>query len=469
MTLGVTLAMTAIGTAQPAPPAGAQYFGLFMKGEKIGYTSSISTEAMLEGRKYALSDSTTLMDAQLIGANLKMRMDSKTWTTADGSPYRMKFRVASSGLVQNVDAYFRASKVDITVDNIGKITKQSLAIPKGAPVLDDPLPLIANGKIKPGKSQKYWILDPMTVAFIENEIKFVGTAPLETEAGSVNATVIEIVDPRITTKVYLTAKGDFIKAVSGMGIEIRPISREVALGKNSTNNVDIATNTRVVPTGDIANPRKVKFVTLRITGPDLSSLKTDDFQTVTKQADGVRIDIHPPVMASGVRISTLKSPEPTWLAPSLNIPSDTKQFRDLARTITGGSDDLNAATKKIHRWVNENMQVNAGLGVLRNAAQVLESKEGVCRDHAILTTTLMRAAKIPSRLAGGMIYAEGAYYYHAWCEVWDGSQWVAVDTTLPEFQASAAHLKLSAGNVDKAFAFKFLENARVTVIHALDK
>jgi len=35
---------------------------------------------------------------------------------------------------------------------------------------------------------------------------------------------------------------------------------------------------------------------------------------------------------------------------------------------------------------------------------------------------------------------------------------------LPEFRISAAHLKLSDGNVDKAFSFPFLEDTRITVL-----
>ena len=121
------------------------------------------------------------------------------------------------------------------------------------------------------------------------------------------------------------------------------------------------------------------------------------------------------------------------------------------------------AAQKIRREVYGYMKPNAGIGVLRDAFEVFQTKEGVCRDCAVLTAALMRAVGIPTRLATGLVTWDGTFYYHAWVEVWDGSQWIGMDSAAPSDRISAGHVKLSEGNVDRAFVFPVLGRAKLAV------
>jgi transglutaminase-like putative cysteine protease len=148
----------------------------------------------------------------------------------------------------------------------------------------------------------------------------------------------------------------------------------------------------------------------------------------------------------------------------MHIPSSSTKFTQLAKSIVGDRTRVADAASAIQLWVNSQMKPNAGIGVLRDANDVLATKEGVCRDYAILTTTLLRAAGIPSRLASGLVNWDGTFYYHAWAEVWDGEKWLGIDSTTDQKQISAAHIKLGEGNVEEAFTFTFLEKAKITVL-----
>jgi len=46
---------------------------------------------------------------------------------------------------------------------------------------------------------------------------------------------------------------------------------------------------------------------------------------------------------------------------------------------------------------------------------------------------------------------DGAFYYHAWSEVWLG-QWVAVDPTFHQFPADATHVKFVEGGPEQHVA-----------------
>src|SRR6185436_6875706 len=61
---------------------------------------------------------------------------------------------------------------------------------------------------------------------------------------------------------------------------------------------------------------------------------------------------------------------------------------------------------------------------------------------------------VPARIAVGLAYSRGAFYYHAWPEVYidEGKGrglWLPVDPTLNEFPADATHVRLTRGGLEK--------------------
>jgi transglutaminase-like putative cysteine protease len=126
-------------------------------------------------------------------------------------------------------------------------------------------------------------------------------------------------------------------------------------------------------------------------------------------------------------------------------------MKALAAKILKGETNAFWATQKLRDWVHQNMGVRADIGVIRSVMDVLMDKRGVCRDFAVLYTTLARAAGIPTRVATGLVYSEGAFYYHAWAESYVG-KWIDVDATLPTAFVDATHLKLAHGAVESMFS-----------------
>lgn len=459
---GALFTLTTISPVFAQPVPGETFLGLYMQNQRIGYSRSFQAMDASKGPGISRLDSLTVMDAALLGTPLKLRIDGSTWLK-NAQPVRMKFKVSSAGLNQSVEAQFREKDVVINVDNVGKKTKSILNKPKGD-IVDDPMTSLSTGSVAVGTRRVVYVFDPMTVSFVRNEVVVGKPEKIETANGTVNATVIDILDPRMSTRVYITPKGDLIKATSGMGIEMRPLARQEALAAlPAGTSVDLATATLIRPEGEINAPRSTRKVSLLVQGRSLESVPSDENQTVTKTDDGYTVDLHPTEF-SAVPFPIGANGKEAYLKPSLLLASDAPRMQNLAAKLTKGKTTLVAAARAIHDFVQTTMVPNAGMGVLRNAEEVLDRKEGVCRDYAVLTTTLLRSAKIPARLVGGMIYADGAFYYHAWSEAWDGKNWVGIDSTLPEFRISAAHFKLSDGNVDKAFSFPFLEGTRIKVL-----
>lgn len=444
------------------PPAEESYLGLYLQGQKIGYVASKIGPGKLDGLSVSRSDSKTVMDMGLLGTPLRMVIDSSTWSIK-GRPVRMTFRQESAGRVQTMDARFVGTKVRIALDNSGAKSQRVLPLPKG-PIVDDPITLVQSSGVKGTKA--FWVLDPTTASFIENSVRIVGPSVAVINGKNVPATLAEIVDPRATTKIYVDAKGGFVKAEAPMGIEMIPESKALAMKTTPgyTPNVDIAANTALKPTPPIENPGSLTELKLKFTGPDLSRLPTDEHQTVKREDGAWTVDVHPPKRDKGVSIYAARQMKPQWAKPGLNIPSDKPQFQNLARQVVGSRKTVVEAADAVQNWVYAQMTPNAGIGVLRDAGEVLKTKEGVCRDYAVLTAAVLRAAGVPTRLASGLVSWDGTFYYHAWCEVWDGARWIGVDSTTADKQLAANHVKLSDGDVEKAFTFTFLDRAKVEVL-----
>jgi transglutaminase-like putative cysteine protease len=119
----------------------------------------------------------------------------------------------------------------------------------------------------------------------------------------------------------------------------------------------------------------------------------------------------------------------------------------LALRIAGNERDPRVVAERINRWVHDSLAKEITLSI-PNAVQVLRSRRGDCNEHTQLFTALARAVGIPTRIATGLAYVNGKFYYHAWPEI-RLRDWVAVDPTFGQFPADAAHLRFVRGGLTR--------------------
>jgi transglutaminase-like putative cysteine protease len=97
--------------------------------------------------------------------------------------------------------------------------------------------------------------------------------------------------------------------------------------------------------------------------------------------------------------------------------------------------------------VHDSLRKEITVGV-PSALATLHAGVGDCNEHTQLYVALARAAGIPARVAAGLAYLDGKFYYHAWPEVWL-ERWVAVDPTFGQFPADASHLRFTVGGLGR--------------------
>jgi transglutaminase-like putative cysteine protease len=118
----------------------------------------------------------------------------------------------------------------------------------------------------------------------------------------------------------------------------------------------------------------------------------------------------------------------------------------VAREITHRADTPAARVERITRFVFERVDSKDLTRAYAPATETLETRVGDCTEHSVLFSALAKAAGIPTRLADGVVVADGQVGYHEWVEVYlDGEGWRPVDPTFGEARAGPNRLKLAQG------------------------
>ncbi|MBI2807450.1 MAG: transglutaminase domain-containing protein [Planctomycetes bacterium] len=186
-------------------------------------------------------------------------------------------------------------------------------------------------------------------------------------------------------------------------------------------------------------------VTIRNDDDPASTFSRDDRQQV-KNVQGNTFELH--VKASNLAGGGKEknAPDAEFLQSSYFITSDDAKVMELSRKAIGEETDPWQKARRIERWVHNNMRVTAQ-EALATADHVARTLEGDCTEYAMLTVAMCRAAKVPSRTAIGLIYADvkGApcFAFHMWAEVWVKGRWIPLDATLGKGYVGATHLKIT--------------------------
>jgi transglutaminase-like putative cysteine protease len=151
------------------------------------------------------------------------------------------------------------------------------------------------------------------------------------------------------------------------------------------------------------------------------------------------------------------------------LESDAPEIRAEAEQAVGGVTDDRGRAERLTRYVSGLLDKKPTVS-LPSAREVLRTKVGDCNEHTALFVAMARSIGMPARIAVGLVFMHGAFYYHAWPEVYitdkDPSTslgagpstplgagarglWLPVDPTLNQYPADATHLRLTRGGLDK--------------------
>jgi len=204
----------------------------------------------------------------------------------------------------------------------------------------------------------------------------------------------------------------------------------------------------------------------RITGVDLRGF---DIEGQRQRLSGDTLTILPP--PSDVLLTRYSLPmanrDSLHTRAEALIQSNDPRIISMARRIVGNERDPRAAAVRINRWVFDSLKKEIAFGI-PNALEVLETRKGDCNEHTQLFVALARAVGLPARIAAGLAYLDGKFFYHAWPEILL-DDWVAVDPTFGQFPADASHLRFVIGGVARQTELvRLMGNLKIDVLGVND-
>jgi transglutaminase-like putative cysteine protease len=217
----------------------------------------------------------------------------------------------------------------------------------------------------------------------------------------------------------------------------------------------------------IDEPRNVRRLRLHLDGVDLASL---DLDGVGQHFDGTDVEIRDTQKAQAVAGETDVA---RYLQPEPFLESDAPEIRaEAARAVPDASMGPRDRAERLTRYVNALLEKKPTIS-LPSAREVLRTRVGDCNEHTALYVAMARALGLPARISVGLVFMRGAFYYHAWPEVYidaggERGYWLPVDPTLNQFPADATHLRLVRGGLDKQAAILPLIGRLKIAVRELD-
>jgi len=441
----------------------ALWRGVYYRGEKIGFTVS-QTVPLDDG--FELQEDGQLQ-MSLLGATTPAKL--RTTARVDTAFMLRSFEFSLDAGTGPVEVRGRVDGQRITIvvtTAAGSRTEErDLAEP---PALALNLSRrLASGGLVTGARHHWTIFDPatlrnapVTIAVGRRELVRGGPVP-------VPAFRVDMRFAGLRTTSWITDTGEVIREESPMGlISIRESQdRAMALAVPQQVQTDLLDASAVVPVSKfrIDEPRDVRRLRLRLEGAELSPL---DLDGVGQSLDGDVVEIVDP---RSLRAGPADPTAAQHLAPELFIESDAAEIIAEAELAIRGAEGSRARAEQLTRYVNGLLEKKPTVS-LPSAREVLRTKIGDCNEHTALYVAMARAVGLPSRIAVGLTFVRGAFYYHAWPEVYiaEGQGrglWLPVDPTFNQFPADATHVRLARGGLDRqAVILPLIGRLRITVL-----
>jgi transglutaminase-like putative cysteine protease len=197
----------------------------------------------------------------------------------------------------------------------------------------------------------------------------------------------------------------------------------------------------------IGDPAKMTKLVLEASGAGAEKIASGADQTNVK--DGA---VHVLTLGAGqgTAVVATDAERAEYLQESVDLPIKNEKVIALAKQAVGDAKTDAEKVAKLVAFVSEYIEDSFSAEPL-TVLDIIRVKKGDCTEHASLFATLARAAGIPAREIGGLIYmgdAFKAFGGHAWNEVILDGKWVGIDATWNETKLNPTHIRLHSAERD---------------------
>jgi len=441
----------------------SQWRGIYFRDAKVGFTVS---QTIPRDDGYELQEDGQIQ-MNLLGAITTARHSTRARVDRAFRLRSFSFSLDPGTSPMSISGSVQGNELRISVStSAGTRTETRTLEAPPQLALNLPRRLAAEG-LEPGRRLEVGVFDPATLSNAPMVVTVGERGLVEVSGRSLPAFRVETEFAGIRVTSWITDTGDVLREESPTGlVAVREERRRaVALGDAADLGLDILEAAAVVPEGAfrIADPTAVKHLRLRLEGVEL---QRDAMSGVGQTVAGDVVEI---VDSRDLTPGLLEGELDRYLAPEALIESDDPAIVAAAREAVLGAGDDRTRAERLLRYVNARLEKKPTVSI-PSAREVLKARIGDCNEHTALYVAMARAVGLPARSAVGLVHLNGAFYYHAWPEVFlrtgaDRGLWLPVDPTLDQFPADATHLRLLRGGLDRqAEIVAFIGQLRITIL-----
>ena len=420
--------------------------GVFYRGERIGYIRERLTP-LENGYRAEQSGEFTL---KLLGRERQMKMEGTATTGSRGELRTFKFQLTTSS---------RCSPFATTVlgrvdgDQLELTIRSSRSERTETRTLDEPilLPLnlyysLASNGWTSGETYRVRLFDPMTLSEGEATIEVKDPEIVRWGGREEEAFRLQTTFAGLTTTAWVNDKGEVLQEETPLGWTLQKEAPGSSLQAREAGAApDILFASAVPARGFAGEAADLDVVVLKLKRfPDGFDAIVGGRQSLNEGNLHIERERAPYVGRDVLSEDEIRDA----LRADAFIQSDDPEIRKQVESLTGGLADIDKA-RALSDWVFENLAKSPTLSI-PSAREVLDNRVGDCNEHAVLFVALARAVDLPSRVATGLAYTGGQFYYHSWPEVWVG-KWLAVDPTFGQFPADPMHVRLLTGGLETQY------------------
>lgn len=448
----------------------------YLQGTKIGYAHTTIRKVQREGQSLVETDSRNHLVVARFGQQAVQDVRLTTLETPLGQLLTFSTEVSSGGSLISVNG--RVEGDQLLIDSASKGRSESAKLPWASDIggfraVEDSL---EREPLQPGQQRRLKMLMPLVnqVASVElaaREVETTSVLGIETQLLRVDSTARLPSGQAMTSTLWVDHSGRAIKThIKAFDQESFRTTRELAMAPPSgASSFDLGSDLIIRPNRPLLDAHQTKQVRYRVEladGNPAESFASDGAQTLRSIDDrSAEITVRS-IRPGATKLSENAAPPPDarYTAANSVLQSDDPRLQAMAREARAGATAQAEIARKLEKYVHELVSKKGFSQAFATAAEVAESREGDCTEHAVLLAALLRASGIPSRVAIGLVYVVGAggFGYHMWTEAYLDGQWIGLDGIMGAGGTSAAYLKLTDSSLDGASAYSsFLPVAQV--------
>ncbi len=437
---------------------------IYIGQQRVGYEHAREVIERRDGRVVVVSSSESHSQLKRLGQVLKMTTSLQTEETEAGDLLRFTFELKNppaqptwtAGVVNN-------GELELTSTVAGRKVSRRLTWEADAKSPAYPDRLLREKPLKPGESRKTKVYLPEFNKFSQLTLSADDVRPVKLHDGKyqslLKVRVAISAIPELSSRQFMDADGRILMTETDIanGGKSYRVARDVALQAIAGAELDIAISTLIRIDPPIVDAHRKKRIVYRISAkdefPDKLLVNGGTQQVKRLSPDSVELTVTskplPPTISRQV------ATDAKYLATTRFLQVNDSRVVAHAEKAAGGETDFSRVATRMERYVFDKLTKKNFSTAMASAAEVAEHLEGDCTEHAVLLSAMLRAKKIPSRIAAGLVYIPGVNSFggHMWTEAFLGEEWIPLDATMGRAGIGAAHLKMSESALDEDAPF----------------